>query len=123
MLHFLKEQNSTSCLFPSIYNLKFIFSFASCLIGYATGINEKISTKCMAASALWAFLYNHQGIKASLNKENVKNELELNKLEYEREIDKNKYQQYHNVSSSDDELKSVQLLVTSLANILSILGN
>ena len=92
-------------------------------MGYITGINEKLRTKCLSACALWAYLYNHQGIKASLNKENVRNELELNKLECERELDKIKYEEYHNVPNAKDETGRIQLYVKALANILNILEN
>ena len=105
-------------------------SFATCLIGYTTGIKESVRTKCLAANAIWAYLYNHQGVKASLNKENIRNELELNKLEYERELDKLRYQEYHGEergnndgASASKDGENVRLLVTALTNILNILAN
>ncbi len=109
-------------------------SFAPCLIGYTTGIKESVRTKCLAAGAVWAYVYNHQGVKATLDKENIKNELELNKMEYERELDKLRYQEYHgdqegpgiNVNDAEaakKEGENVKLLVTALSNILNILEN
>ena len=82
-----------------------------------------MKVKLLSASAIWAYLYNHQGIKASLNKENIRNELELNKMEYERELNKIKYQEYHKVDSKENEAELIQNLVTALTNILRILNN
>lgn len=88
---------------------------------YATGIEEKLRTKFIGASGLWAYLYNHQGIKAALNKPNIKSELELNKMEYERELNKIKYQEYHEERGESGETRMVEGLVTALESVLRIL--
>jgi len=104
-----------------------IQNYGDTLMNFITGINYKAKIKLIAASALWTYLYNHQGIKANFNKENVRSEIELNKLEYERELDKLKYQEYHGDTKKaeqedpNDEKTDLQNLVQSLENILKIL--
>ena len=90
---------------------------------YTTGIDEKLGIKLLSASAIWAYLYNHQGIKASLNRPNIKSELELNKMEYERELNKIRYQEYHKEESIEkSEMNVIENLVFVLSNVLKILS-
>eukprot|EP00826_Nyctotherus_ovalis_P057847 TRINITY_DN791_c1_g1_i2.p2 TRINITY_DN791_c1_g1~~TRINITY_DN791_c1_g1_i2.p2 ORF type:complete len:104 (-),score=16.15 TRINITY_DN791_c1_g1_i2:45-356(-) len=83
------------------YRLSPNLSFASMLMHYTRG--ESTELQLLAVSATWAYLYNHQGVKAALNKVSVKNELRLMKNDCE----------LHNPN---------QQLLTALSNILYILG-
>ena len=52
-------------------------TFLPCLLAFLTNQQQLSSVKAQAAACLWVILFNHQGVKAALNREEVISELQL----------------------------------------------
>ena len=50
--------------------------------------------RASTAACLWTVLFNHQGVKAALNSEQARSELQLLQNEYQRTTDISKYASY-----------------------------
>lgn len=50
--------------------------------------------RAYSAACLWSVLYNHQGVKAAINTEDVRGELALLQQEYQRSADIATYSKY-----------------------------
>ena len=75
------------------------------------GIDNEI--RALASSSLWAYLHNHQGIKAELNKLEITNELEIYMREIMRTVELNEL--------NSKESKEEQKILENYSHILKIL--
>jgi len=71
-------------------------AFLPCLIAFLSSQTQHIRVRAYTAACLWSVLYNHQGVKASINNATVKGELMLLKDEFTRQVDISKYRIYVN---------------------------
>ena len=56
--------------------------------------------RAYAAACLWSVLFNHQGIKAAINTDDVRGELSLLQSEFQRQTDISKYGNYISSASN-----------------------
>ena len=64
-LHFLSDQ-----------------AFLPCLLAFISSRQQHPRVRAYATACLWSILFNHQGVKAAINTENVRGELSLLQSEY-----------------------------------------
>ena len=69
-------------------------AFLPCLLAFLSSQTQHVRVRAYTAACLWSVLYNHQGVKASINNATVKGELSLLKEEFQRQVDISKYQLY-----------------------------
>ena len=50
--------------------------------------------KAYTAACLWVLLYNHQGVKAVMARDEIVREMQLLRQEYQRQVDIENYQYY-----------------------------
>ena len=82
-LHFLSDQ-----------------AFLPCLLAFISSRQQHPRVRAYSAACLWSVLFNHQGVKAAINTDDVRGELTLLKSEYQRTTDISTYAQY--ISSRAD---------------------
>ena len=69
-------------------------AFLPCLLTFMSSTTQHIRVRAYTAACLWSILYNHQGVKASINTPQIKSELSLLKEEFQRQVDISKYNVY-----------------------------
>ena len=76
-LHFLSDQ-----------------AFLPCLLAFMSSRTQHPRVRAYSAACLWSVLFNHQGVKAAINTDDVRGELALLQSEYQRSSDIANYSQY-----------------------------
>lgn len=63
--------------------------FLPCLLAYLSSqqLEQHSRIKAYAAACLWVVLFNHQGVKAVLNRPEIHSEMQLLRQEYQRQAD------------------------------------
>lgn len=66
--------------------------------------------KAYTVACLWVVLYNHQGVKAVLNRAEIVQEMQILKQEYQRQVDIENYQYYINKDTQDNQFNANYVL-------------
>ena len=65
-----------------------------CLLAFISSRTQHPRVRAYSAACLWSVLFNHQGIKAAINTDDVRGELALLQSEFQRSTDIAKYGNY-----------------------------
>jgi hypothetical protein len=76
-LHFLSEE-----------------AFLPCLLAFISSKQQHARVRAYSSACLWSVLFNHQGVKAKINSDQVRGELSLLQGEYQRQTDISTYSYY-----------------------------
>ena len=66
--------------------------------------------KAYTAACLWVLLYNHQGVKAVMTRDEIVREMQLLRQEYQRQVDLENYQYYISKDQQDPQYHSNYIL-------------
>lgn len=69
-------------------------AFLPCLMAFLSSRSQHPRVRAYSAACLWSVLFNHQGVKAAINTDDVRGELTLLQSEYQRTADITTYSQY-----------------------------
>ena len=69
-------------------------AFLPCLLAFISSRHQHPRVRAYTVALLWAIVFNNQQIKATINTENVRNELQLIQSEYQRHCDISQYAHY-----------------------------
>ena len=69
-------------------------AFLPCLLAFISSRTQHPRVRAYSAACLWSVLFNHQGVKAAINTDDVRGELALLQNEYQRASDIASYSQY-----------------------------
>ena len=62
--------------------------------------------KAYTAACLWVVLFNHQGVKAMMSREEIVREMQILRQEYQRQVDIENYQYYISKDQQDPQFHS-----------------
>jgi len=66
--------------------------------------------KAYTAACLWVVLFNHQGIKAIMSREEILREMQILRQEYQRQADIDNYQYYIVKDQQDNQFNANYIL-------------